>query len=512
MRPAGEVPRARLALAGILTLALFVRVLGIGWGLPDAAHPVSSHPDEFRVAEPARRIASTGDWRPGAFNYGSLTLYLPAAAAWLPGRLGWLEDARGFHLLCRCISALAGAGTAALVYAFARAAWDARAGLWSAACMALTPAHALHSHFATPDALSTFFVAGALLGALALAQHGRRRDALLGGAAAGLAAAAKYGAGLALVVVLAAPWFAPGARSDARARLARCALAAAAAGAAFLLACPYALLDFPAFRRDALFELWEHPRAGHGRLFLETGNGWWYHLRANAPYLFGWPGSALALFGVVGLCARRRTPDALLLLWLGLCFALLGASQVRFLRYLLPLVPAVALASGAAAARLPRGAAASLLLCALALCLWQGLAMRRADPRERARAWAGAHLARGARLGVLRDPGLLHPSFAPLRLAAGEQTDFEVVWTGGFKPEALAAAPLDAFALSEFDWREEQRLGNPAVEPFLAGLDERFPACEHFSGIAPAWRAAFGPLPAPHDWLYPFVEVRVHHR
>ena len=88
----------------------------------------------------------------------------------------------------------------------------------------------------------------------------------------------------------------------------------------------------------------------------------------------------------------------------------------------------------------------------------------------------------------------------------------KAVSTGDWHPAAFSYGSLTvhrALALSEFD--EELRLGDPAVAPFQARLAERLPAVERFHGIPPAWRAAFGPLPAPRDWLYPFPEVRVHH-
>ena len=76
----------------------------------------------------------------------------------------------------------------------------------------------------------------------------------------------------------------------------------------------------------------------------------------------------------------------------------------------------------------------------------------------------------------------------------------------------LRTRSIGAFALSEHDWRDEVRLGEPEAIEFLQALDARFERVESFYGMTPRRRRLFdwGVRPTPHDWLYPFLEQRVY--
>src|SRR5262249_43437978 len=118
----------------------------------------------------------------------------------------------------------------------------------------------------------------------------------------------------------------------------RLALAAGTATLAFLIAMPYALLDFPSFRDGVRFVLTE--RAGVH----------WRHLGRPALYPLwrGWPWVAgeamLALAALGALCGGARRPRlalpaALLAATVYASYALSGSDYVR---YALPAVPALA--------------------------------------------------------------------------------------------------------------------------------------------------------------------------
>ena len=66
----------RLPLFGIFLLALVLRLVGIGWGLPDLeSHWLSYHPDEFTHVNAAGRVL-LGSFNPHLWDYGTLTVYV----------------------------------------------------------------------------------------------------------------------------------------------------------------------------------------------------------------------------------------------------------------------------------------------------------------------------------------------------------------------------------------------------------------------------------------------------
>ena len=84
----------------------------------------------------------------------------------------------------------------------------------------------------------------------------------------------------------------------------------------------------------------------------------------------------------------------------------------------------------------------------------------------------------------------------------------------GLDARKLRANPPDAFVLSEFDVREELRLGDASAEAFLEELDRIYPDRHRFQGIPKGFRAAVsgGLRPVPHDWLYPFADLWLYRR
>lgn len=121
-------------------------------------------------------------------------------------------------------------------------------------------------------------------------------------------------------------------------------LSGLAAIGAFFVATPYTFLDFAVFAGHFSTEV-EHMRQGHGQ---EMGWGWWYHLRVSFPDGLGWLGSALALVGAV-LAWRCKEGRVLLAAFVGY-YLVMGAGQLVFVRYALPLlVLGAVLASGAVA-------------------------------------------------------------------------------------------------------------------------------------------------------------------
>lgn len=521
-------PGARGAALGIVGLALAARAAGLSWGLPDETHFFSFHPDEFSVAGTVNGMLNTGDLNPRFFHYGSATIYLTWLLAWPLHAAGLLTTVVGTHVIARLLTLAFAAGTVALVAKLARAVSGERATWPAALFLALMPGHVLHSAFATVDVPAAFFTTLTLLLAVRTAAASSTKGAALAGAAAGLAAATKYNAGVVLLApVVAVVMGRAAAGGEPGRKLRRAGAACLAAVAAFLFATPFAVLDFAAFREDVGFELFEHARSGHGEVFVGTGNGWWYHLTANLPYVAGVPLALAAGSGIVLLALRRSVADLVVLSFAAAYFALLGASEVRFLRYLLPLAPvlAVAAAHGVQSVRSvrARGVVLAVVLGSLVILTGrQQAAFAAADPRTAAAEWMEANAPNGAGVGLAKTPWHYTAAITPWNggndayetfvAYEAERGRYRFVVCRGWNVTALQRNAPEFFVLSEFEHREEERTGDQAALGFLRELRADYRPAAVFERILPGERRLFGRSFAPHDWLYPFATVTVWRR
>ena len=440
----------------LLLVALAVRLVGLD-------HEVGElfYLDEGTYSHHAAEI-NRGQLLQRDFVYPHLLYYLDAFALWIAGLfregVAWaaravygLEDWQAVRrLVMRLVVALTGAATALPVLAVGRRLAGPAAGAAGALLIVFSPLYNDGSHLAICDVPSAFFAALCLAATARLLERESGRWYLLAGAAAGLAAAAKYPAGL-VAVAPAAAWL--------RWRLGDWRLhpgllqAGLAALAVFLTANP-GLLAYPerALRgpRGILFGVYQY-----------GGEGWFGAVPPSAPlwYLgqlgwgFGWPALVLGLGGL-GLLAG---PERGRLLWLlpfpVLYLALIFTLDVVVARNLYPALPPLAAFLGAgvtaAARRLAAGGgrprralAAAGAFAALALpiarTVLQDAALARPGTRVVAREWIREHVPRGAT--ILRED--YTPDLAP------EEYDDEGLGRARF----LAALPLAEIRRPEVDF------------------------------------------------------------
>ena len=393
--------------AALVVAALGLRLYGLRHGLPfvynadENAHFVAGAIGMFgHTYNPNYFI------NPPAFTY----LLHAAFAVGFGGRAGVSEsyaaDPGDVFAVARALSGVLGAiAVGLLAWAGARL-FDRRVGLVAAALLAVAflPVH--YAHLALNDVPTLAPLCLALVGVGGVFARGRLVDYALAGAGLGLACATKYTGGIVLLPLLAAAAVGPG--QALRRRAGGLALAGALALAAFLLANPFALLDFDAFR-DGLNEQSAASSDGGGKLGLTASSGFAYYL-GTTTWGLGWLPALAALGGAVWLAVRdwRR---ALVLIPALVVFVLFMGSQDRyFARWLLPLYPLAALlaAYGATEAlawlRRPRLAAAvaGVLLCAqgLVFSIHNDIVLARADTRQLAREWMVANVPAGTRVVI----------------------------------------------------------------------------------------------------------------
>lgn len=399
--------KPRWLLPALLVLALAVRFAGLG-------HEVEGryYRDEGTYYHHATKILAGEVFRP-TFVYPHFLYYADALvlllAGWMPGAArafgalyGVSDPLAVSWLLLRAVVALAGALTVWPVYRIGERLLSPGAGALGALFVIFSPLYNSGSHLNTCDVPAAFFATLSLaFVARLVAEEERWGDYLAAGAAAGLAAASKYPAGVVAVAIFAV-WI------YRRGKPGKLLGAAGAAIAAFLALMP-SLWVFPqiAFSggRGILFGVRQYGKGGWLGVVPESRAGF-YLDSLTASF-----GIAAVLIGVAGLVflarsdrAARRRMLALLpfpLFYLGLLIAM----HMVVKRNLYPVLPALAAFLGAGCAvwwsrwRLAGGVLAVLALAQPAAeTVRQDLALSRPSTREVAAAWIREHLPPGTAL------------------------------------------------------------------------------------------------------------------
>ena len=420
-------PLARYApwgLAGVLVVALGLRLWGITFGLP-----YLEHPDEPYWVFGILKMIKSGDPNPHDFTYSSFYYYLNAfaylvyyGAGRLLGAFHSLADLAAPDLLIggsgkttlpalfligRSITVALGVGTAALTVDLGRRFTGfVLGGVLAGLCVAVSPTLVANQRYMIPDGTVAFFTTLTLWGAWRILERGRTRDYLLAGAALGLAVGTKYNAAPFALLIVLAPLLRAGWRGL---RDWRPYAALGLSVAIFLATTPYAILDFQTFINGAFMDV-RHYTGGHAG---NTGNSLAWYLdafwRAEGPML------ALAAAGIIW-GVYRRAKGAILLGVMALVYLIfISLFAVHAIRTALPLIPFFGLlvagwaadlyrGSAAAGPRAGLGAMAALLAIVLAFPLVGTVRdtarLMSPDSLDTAREWIDANVPPGARVGV----------------------------------------------------------------------------------------------------------------
>ena len=397
--------RDRARWAALVALAAGLRLWALGFGLPSWLHP-----DEYSsVLFPLNFFG--GDLNPHFFTYPTLHYYLlglvyggyfllqKIAGAGLSLEqflaLHYFWDQAELMYLARLQSALFGVGTIVWTWALATRVYGRRAAWPAAALLAVCSLHVRQSHLAGVDVELCFWFVGAVWAAVRLTEREAPLAYALAGALVGLAATTKYPGALAGTAVAVAHLTAGRPLWDRKLWG-----AGGMALACFVLGSPYVVLDWHTFSQGFLSQV-GHLEAGHGQ---DLGLGWWYHLKISLPIGLGWLGMFLAATGAV-LALKERRPAELTVMAAVLAFYLvMGSGHTVFVRYVLPLLPLLAVLAAGVLARTPKDqhlALALVLVCAQPLYTsWRTLQLLTTpDTRVQARAWIEEQVPEGAAIG-----------------------------------------------------------------------------------------------------------------
>jgi hypothetical protein len=374
--------RRQLLLLAICVLALGLRLLALGYGLP-----ATYNPDETPIMNRALAFAK-GDLNPHNFLYPSLYFY--ALFAWevlffAAGRVAGLYDSvdafqREFFtnpsrlfLAGRALTALFGVAAVPALYMFGKRLYGYAAGLVAAAFLAVAPVAVRDAHYVKLDVPVAFFV---VLTHVVLARlvtdtraAQRPRTWALAGFFAGLTVSTHYYAAF-IVLPVAAAALVEGQRAGQWARAAKMlALAAVATLAGFIAGTPFFFFEPQIAMRDivAVREIDIDRAVESTGAFTSFGR--------YAEILFrdavGWPVCLLAAAGFVwALIADWRR--GLILGTFTFAFLMFVANTVPMSRYLNVILPLFGLAAAYTVVRMSsafgaRSTAAAAVMTVLAM-------------------------------------------------------------------------------------------------------------------------------------------------
>lgn len=362
----------RLLLAVVVALALWSHLWGVRGDLPWVYES-----DEGQFAVLAITMATTGDPNPHWFGHPGSTFLYPLAAVFhlgnaleadlpllrhdpgLAARVG--GDPGKYFLLGRLLSVLYAVASLPLVYAIGRRAFDASTGVLAAWLALLSPLALAHAQLLRTDSAGLFFGLLALLLSLRVLDQPGRAAHAVAGLALGAAIGTRYflvtfvpvlvGADLVLAARL------RGQPVERRRLLGATLLGLACVGLGFALTTPYFLLDFASVWKNLAHEMREEHLGADGLGF--AGNLFWY-LTDALPSSMPVPWLLLALAGL-GRAVWRRNVAALLVALATAAFLIaISTASLHWQRWLIQVVPMLALFSAAALVAIARSAARRL--------------------------------------------------------------------------------------------------------------------------------------------------------
>jgi hypothetical protein len=275
-------------------------------------------------------------------------------------------------------------------------------GLAAASLVALSPLHVEVSRLIRPDIQMTFFIGVVFWFCLDILEQQTWWSSVLAGLFAGVAAATKYPAVVALlIIVLAHLW----SGSERKNRLAKLLVAGGAGIVGVFAASPFLVLQFGRVLKDVAFEA----RPTH---LSATGQGLvlnllWYS-RGPLVQALSLVGVALAGMGILGAVVSRQKNQWLLVVFPVAFFIFIASLHLRWARWFVPVIPFLCLLAGNGLYRIAVWigsqwdkrlglAAGALLLLTVTVPLLrqdlvQGHELSGTDTRSVARAWILQHI------------------------------------------------------------------------------------------------------------------------
>lgn len=407
----------------VLVLGAALRLHGIDFGFP-----ALNDPDELMFEMGATRMLTGPTLNPGWFGHpATISMYVLAvvnaatfAVGWL---LGYFPDVASFlkaiyHnpgiVMIPGRIAMAAFGTFAIwqTWKIARSIGGLLAGTIAALLMACSTLTIQYSQLIRSDMIGTVFILMVIAAALRIARSGLAKDYRWAALGVALAVACKWPFGTVAIAVVGAAAARIASVPDERdVQLARLRSFIVLAPIFLVIVSPYLVLDYPTVLRNLGGEAQvKHLGATSEGLFANMA---WY---LKGPLLdgMGLPGLVLCAIGLIRMIRVSVTGWVILpvLLVYGVMICFHG---LRWERWVLPMLPLLAIAAGLAAAELTRAVrdrwpgqshrwlAAVVILATSASLIgpaWNDAEARTHDTRQAATQWARQNIPAGSKVMI----------------------------------------------------------------------------------------------------------------
>ena len=420
--------RAVLWLAPLLALTLYTHLVGLNRGSSDFV-PVGRqqstafynfHPDEETLIRAA--LDFTDPLAPPLTPYGTLSLYLLkfALIGHAPVDLNTPQDAALIFIKARALSALISFSSLVLLWYIGCRWWTPQPTALAVLLFAMTPLAIQQAHFYTVDGLFTLCSLATLYTILRATGSNTWHSYALVGLLIGCTGAVRLnGLLLGFILLLGHFTHTRDLLSNKRAPFKLPALAALIAILSLVAWQPY-LVSNPdlIWRADSHADFAFSFGIARGTA-LQTWTlidvhtlPYVHYLTTLLPQAVGWPLTLATLAGLLHIAWRGDREPRLLLLWVVLCFLIVGGLHTKPIRYLFPLLPFLMLFFADLCYKLqPRLGLALAVVVALSTTAY-GLAFAHIytseDSRIQAARWLAKHAPANAVIGLEKGAFTLH--------------------------------------------------------------------------------------------------------
>ncbi|MDA1036528.1 MAG: DUF2298 domain-containing protein, partial [Chloroflexi bacterium] len=259
----------------------------------------------------------------------------------------------------RTIAAVVDAGSVLLLYFLGRRMFSPAVGLLASTLAAFTVINIQLTHFYRPESFVILLALATFWWLLNVLERGHRRDHVMLGVVVGLSFAFRASGAPLLVPVFATYGVLAWRRSKAdglgvgaamRGVLPTAVMAGSIAFVTFAVLQPYALLDFYKFFGDLGWETSVAKNAGsvpYTVQYIGAPRTGLYEIQQSAIWALGLPLGIFAWLGLISSTVRgfyrQHTGELLLVAWAVPLFLMIVTFEVKFLRYIAPILPVMVL-------------------------------------------------------------------------------------------------------------------------------------------------------------------------
>ncbi|MDD5688000.1 MAG: glycosyltransferase family 39 protein [Elusimicrobia bacterium] len=397
----------------ILFIALFLRLYGIRWGLPNKEHFYSYYADEYNVINTLQTInISKFNFTPPIPMYNPTFYYfLVGAAVKFSSMLGLitLTTSKQFYLfnvgeyakiylIGHFISVLMGILTMCFVYFIGKIYYSEKTGILAALFFSVVPLSVVSCHYMEPAVTVTFWITLTMFFALNIIYSGKTKWYILAGASCGLAMSSKYTAIPFVAIVTLAHIL----RKDKIINQ-NIILFYITVIIFFAFGTPYSVLDFKTFKLN-IVPFFKRATIGVG----SRGVNWFNPITRLLYYGLGFPILILSICGIVFALIKREKSDLLLLSWIFFYYYIQAQAGFNIVRYQNEYTPFLILL----AARFVCDMKKYIQVTVIPLCFFITFVfslsyvnmMVGPTPQDRASTWISNNIKGGSKIGVINKP------------------------------------------------------------------------------------------------------------